>query len=90
MFVEKKGCHSGNSNQTQRPQVKRKRQRQKTRNHGDVQCSRDQQSLRQTDSAGNAEEPFIGIELEILAGIDDVEAGGPESYGRGEPEDRGV
>ena len=41
-------------------------------------------------AARQAEEAFHRIELIILAGVDDVEATGPEGDGRGEPEDARV
>ncbi len=48
----------------------------------------DQQALVQSPTLlGMLHKPFVAIELKILAGVDNVEACGPEHHRRGQPKD---
>ena len=52
-----------------------------------MQRLRDAQRSGDAEDARHAEQPLGAIEFVILAGVDDVEAGGPEGDGGGQPED---
>src|SRR6185437_15586000 len=58
--------------------------------HGQVQGAGDAKSTGKSKTPRDTAQSFARIEFEILAGVDDVEAGGPEHNSSGQPQDSGI
>src|SRR5579884_2190352 len=77
------GCDAYN---TQDAQMEGEDESRKTSDHCNVQSAGDQQRTRHAEAARDAAQSFSAIEFKVLAGVNHVEACGPEHDRGSEPE----
>ena len=86
MLVDQQCGDCGDADERQRAEVHLPDQHQQRDDHTDVQELRDRQRFRDAKDLRDTEQLRFAVEIEILAGVDDVESGGPCGHGGGKPE----
>jgi len=84
VFVEQEQHDCDDAGERQFAEGERGKKRGEKDQHDEMKSSRDPQSARDSDVAGDGVQFGVAVELEILARVEDVEAGDPESNSRGE------
>ena len=90
MLVDEQYRHNPDAHLADRPELQRVDQGQQARQHGAMQEPRNQQRAGYAQPSRQAEQAGFGIELVILAGVDDIEAGRPEGDGGGKPKNADI
>src|SRR5689334_4065625 len=90
MFVDEQRGYGADADEGQHAELQREDQRQKTGDHHHMKELSGAKRAGDTEHAREAEEAFGAIELVVLTGVDDVEAGGPKGDGGGEPQNSRV
>ena len=90
MFVEQEQHDCDDAGERQFAEGERWKERSEEDQHDEMKSSRDPESGRDSDVAGDGVQFGVAVELEILARVEDVEAGDPESNSRGEQQDARV
>ena len=90
MFVEQEQHDCDDAGKRQFAEGEHWKERGEKDQHDEMKSSRDPESGRDSDVAGDGVQFGVAVELEILAGVEDIEAGDPESNRRGEQQDAQV
>lgn len=90
VFVEEEQRHCDDSGKSEPPEAEGGEQSDKKDQHEEVKRTGDPQGGGDANVARDGVESRGTVEVEILAGVEDVESGDPEGYGGGEEKDARV
>lgn len=84
MFVNQEEHHGDDAGSREFAESESWKQGDEKHQHNEMEGARDPKSGADTDVARDGVQSGVAIELEILAGVENIEAGNPERNGRGE------